>query len=90
MTYREILAAMEGNQRRIKSELQIQASLIYRLGSLIGWAVNDPKNYPSYQKAFPFAEGDSVQKQDWQRMKANIEAYAAERKKRGENNGNND
>jgi len=88
MTYREILAAIEGNQRKVKSELQLHSMLMYRLGSLVGYAVNDPKNYPSYQKAFPF--GEKSEQQGWRRMKANIETYAAEWRRRGEiKNGDN-
>ncbi|MCG7406784.1 hypothetical protein MH117_05080 [Paenibacillus sp. ACRRX] len=101
MTYKEIIAAIQGNQRRMKSEFQIHASLVHRLGNLLGRAVNDPKNYPDISKAFPglFEDDTSLakntpsekvqsQQQDWRRMKANIEAYAAERRKRGEGNNN--
>lgn len=88
MTYKEIIAAIEGNQRRVKSEFQIQATLIYRLGNLVGCAVNDPAKYPTIHKAFPgLFEEPKVKQQNWELMKERIAMYAAERRKRGEKNG---
>lgn len=91
MTYGEILAAIRGNQRRVKSEFQIQATLVHRLGRLIGFSVNEPQKYPSIHDTFPGLFGEEKPKQQhWEVMKDRIAAYAAERKKRGERkNGDN-
>lgn len=86
MTYKEIIAAIQGNQRRVKSELKIHATLTYKLGNLIGVAVNDPSKYPKITEAFPGMFDEPKRQQNWQLMKARIEAYAAERRKRGEKN----
>lgn len=90
MTYKEILAAIQGNHRRVKSELQIQASLIYKLGNLLGVAVNNPAKYPTLNEAFPGMFEEPKRQQNWELMKSRIEAYAAERRKRGEPNVCND
>jgi hypothetical protein len=84
MSYREIIAAIRGNQKRIESETKIQAAIAYRLGHLIGFAVNQPKDYPSIHETYPWLFGAPIQKQqNWEVMKAKVEAYAAERRKRG-------
>ncbi len=91
MTYAEIMAAIEGTQKKTKSEIQIQASLVHKLGSLIGLAVNDPKKYPSTSKdAFPKLFDDLVEdtskQQPWQIMKERLNDYNAYlKRKRGEN-----
>jgi hypothetical protein len=89
MTYAEIKAAIEGNQKRTKQDMQIQANMIHQLGSLIGVAVNEPKKYPRTTKeAFPKLFNDAkppTKQQDWQVMKARIEQYNTYLKqKRGE------
>lgn len=90
MTYGEIITAIEGYQRRFKAEAQLQAGLIYRLGSLVGIAVNDSKKYPrTVSKAFPglFDGMDDGQpkQQDWRVMKERMNAYNEYlRRKRGE------
>ncbi|MDQ0091670.1 hypothetical protein J2T12_005110 [Paenibacillus anaericanus] len=91
MTYKEISAAIEGNQRRLKNEVQTQAALVYKLGNLIGYSVNAPNKYPSIAETFPgLFEEPEIKQQNWQVMKERIEAYAAERRKRGEKlNGDN-
>lgn len=90
MTYAEIMAAIEGNQRKTKLEMQIQASMIHQLGSLVGIAFNDPKKYPSSAKeVFPSLFEEEIEEepkqQDWQVMKERIERYNTYLKqKRGE------
>ncbi|MBU5677913.1 hypothetical protein KQI88_15960 [Alkaliphilus sp. MSJ-5] len=91
MTYSEIIASIEGAQRKAKLEMQFNASLVYKLGSLIGVAVNDPKKYPSTSKeAFPKLFDDLVEdtskQQPWQVMKERLNDYNAYlKRKRGEN-----
>ncbi|WFA10329.1 hypothetical protein [Tissierella sp. Yu-01] len=89
MTYGEVIAAIEGYQRRFKAKLQTQAMFTYKLGELIGIAVNDPKKYPQNTKeAFKqmgiFDEDKEPIKQDWQIMKERMNKYAYLHKKRGE------
>lgn len=90
MTYGEIIAAIEGSQKRFKTEAQLQAGMIYKLGSLVGIAVNDPKKYPAnIQKAFPGlfeSIEDSPTQQNWQIMKERLNAYGDYlKRKRGDN-----
>lgn len=90
MTYGEIIAAIDGYQSRFKAELQTKAMFVYKLGELIGIAVNDPKKYPSnVKKAFAKAwflddVMDEPKKQDWMTMKERMSRYAYLHKKRGE------
>ena len=90
MTYGEIIAAIEGSQRRFKAEAQMQAGLIYRLGSLVGIAVNDPKKYPrTISKAFPGlfdgVDEERPMQQDWRIMKERMNTYSTYlKRKRGE------
>lgn len=92
MTYGEIIAAIEGFQQRFKIEAQLHAGMVYKLGSLIGVSVNDPKKYPkNIQKAFPNLFTDTndeePKQQDWQVMKERISSYNEYLKqKRGETN----
>lgn len=94
MTYGEIMAAIEGYQKRFKSDLQMQAIFTYKLGELIGIAVNDPKKYPgNVKEAFKktrifddIEEGTSKQ-QNWQVIKERVNNYNTYLKqKRGETN----
>lgn len=90
MTYGEIIAAIEGNQRRVKQEIQIQASLLYKLGDLLRFSFNEPNKYPTLQEAFPklFDDTEAInqkpKQQDWRIMKERISAYARYKRKRGE------
>ena len=91
MTYAEIKAAIDGNQKKVKGEMQVQAGIAYQLGSLIGIAFHEPNKYPTIEKAFPKLF-DNIQKipdkqQGWQIMKARVEQYSTYLKqKRGEGN----
>ncbi|MDD3840758.1 MAG: hypothetical protein PHP06_09350 [Clostridia bacterium] len=89
MTYGEIRAAIEGNQKKLKTQMQIKASIAYQLGSLVGIAFNEPEKYPKIEKAFPNLFDDVIdnepRQQSWQIMKARIEQYNTYLKqKRGE------
>ena len=95
MTYAEIITAINANNKKLerdwKENLQAQAIIAYKLGELIGIALNDPKKYPAnVEEAFPKifddikSDGPSKQ-QDWQIMKARIEQYNyLHKQKRGE------
>jgi hypothetical protein len=95
MTYKEILASIEGYQKRQKSELQTKALIAYRqadtLAMLVGIVFGSKQQHPALQDAFPgiFPELEQPRQQSWEIMKARVEAYAAEKRMRGENGGNN-
>lgn len=90
MTYREIMAAIEGAQQRLRARMQESALISYRqanlIASLVGITLGSKQKAPSLQEAFPgiFPELEQQpRQQNWQLMKARIDAYAAERRKRG-------
>jgi hypothetical protein len=94
MTFKEIAAAIKAKQKINKNELKQQAELLHSIATLVGIAVNAPKKYPPFEKAFPKLcepqenENTKEQKpvqQPWEIMKARVNAYAAEaeRRKRG-------
>lgn len=92
MTYKEIKTAIEGNQKKLRQDMQMQAVMTYKLGELIRIAFNDPKKYPSSPKKafkntgiFDDVNEMPTKQQDWQVMKARIEHYnSLRKKKRGE------
>lgn len=91
MTYGEIIAAIEGYQKRFKNNLQIQAMFVYKIGEFVGIAVNEPKKYPknpkeAFKKTGIFDDVEEVEpkKQDWQIMKERVNRYAYLKRKRGE------
>lgn len=95
MTLKEITAAINAKGKINRNELKQQAELLHSIATLIGIAVNDPKKYPAFEKAFPkLAESQqnvtgkpqTPAQQPWEVMKARVSAYAAEaeRRKRGE------
>lgn len=92
MTYKEISITIEAYDKNHKEEIQMQALFTYKLGELIGIAVNDPKKYPNNAKeAFKqmkiFDEDTQNEQQDWQITKERINRYNSYRKmKRGEKN----
>lgn len=89
MTYGEIIAAIKGNQCKIKQEIQIQASLMYKLSDLLRFSFNEPNKFPSLQEAFPNLFDDinisdkKLNQQDWRIMKERISTYAEQKRKRG-------
>ncbi|MFF2449370.1 hypothetical protein ACFVSW_20210 [Neobacillus sp. NPDC058068] len=99
MTYGEIVASITGFNKRQKTEFQMKSIVAYRqadlIASLVSNVLGSKHQPPSIQEAFPgiFPEIEQQPKQqNWQLMKARIEAYAAEKRaaeerKRGENRG---
>lgn len=91
MTYGEIITQIKAYRQKEKVQMQLQAMFIYKLGSLVGIAFNDPKKYPSNVKqAFKemgiFDEDINITKQqDWRIMKERMNRYAYLHRKRGEN-----
>lgn len=101
MTYREILTAIQGNQARLRAaieteqeKLKYQAVIAYRqsdlIAILVGRLFGTKANVPLLHEVFPglFPELERPRQQNWQMMKARIEQYASERRKRGETGGN--
>ncbi|ATP40697.1 hypothetical protein CSE16_11915 [Solibacillus sp. R5-41] len=99
MTYKEILAAIKGKSKRQEAELQYQSIIAYHqanlISHLVGISLGSKQNPQALHEAFPgvFPELEKqaqlqlVKQQNWQIMKARIDAYAAEKRKRGEKNG---
>ncbi|WP_052523743.1 hypothetical protein [Geobacillus kaustophilus] len=94
MTLKEILVAIEAEQKRKLEALRQQAMIAYRqadlIACLVGILLGSKQNPPTLTETFPgiFPELERPRQQNWQLMKARIEAYAAERRKRGEKHGN--
>lgn len=100
MSYGEILAAIKAFQKRQTADLQYQAIISYRQANLISHLVaislGSKQQEKEIQEAFPGifpelekqAQAQLIKQQNWQLMKARIDAYAAEKRKRGESRGN--
>ncbi len=71
MNLEELIRPCEYIWEKQEEELKLQASMDYKLGYLIGWAFNDPKNYPrnvedAYPELFP---RKTVKMPDWLKEK---------------------
>lgn len=92
MTYKEIIVSIRASEKRRRDDLQTRAALAYRQADLIaafvGCVFGSKQRPPSMDEVFPglFPERP---KQDWRLMKARVQAYADDRRKRGDANGNN-
>ena len=93
MTYREILVAIRGSEARRLADLQEQAFIAYRqsdvIATLVGIVLGSKQKAPRIDEAFPgvFPKQEQPKQQIWQLMKARVEEYAAERRRRGEKAG---
>ncbi|MEC1177615.1 hypothetical protein P9B03_03890 [Metasolibacillus meyeri] len=102
MTYAEILAAIKGNAKRQETKLQYESVIAYHqanlISHLVGITLGSKQPLKEIHEAFPGifpelekrAEQQKVKQQNWELMKARIEAYAAEKKKRGGGSYGND
>lgn len=103
MTYAEISTAINAFQEKRKDQLQMDSIIAYHQANQIAHLVSialgskQPQKeiYEAFPKIFPElekqAEVQKIKQQNWQIMKARVEAYAAnmkERRKRGEQHGN--
>ncbi|GGA31700.1 hypothetical protein [Psychrobacillus lasiicapitis] len=100
MTYAEIYTSIKAYQKRKETDLQTQAVISYHqanlLSHLIGIQFGSKQAQKELHEAFPGifpklekqAEQQRIKQQKWQVMKARIDAYAAEKRKRGESRGN--
>lgn len=84
----DILAAINVAGRReqrkaeeIKAELRGQAAMVYKLATLVSIGFNDPKKFPSRERAFPglFEDEESGEAAapQWQRQQAAMTAWVA-------------
>lgn len=100
MTYAEISETIKAFQKRQEVNLQFQAVISYHqanlISHLVGISLGSKQQQKEIQEAFPGIFPDLekqvkaklVKQQKWQLMKARIDAYAAEKRKRGESRGN--
>ena len=100
MTYKEILATVKGHAKKQEVKLQSESIIAYRqahlIAHLVGASLGGKQSSLAIHECFPGifpelekqAEAQQARQQNWQVMKARIDAYAAEKRKRGEMNGN--
>ncbi|WP_438312216.1 hypothetical protein [Sporosarcina sp. FA9] len=100
MTYAEISATMTAYSKQQEVDMRIQSIIAYRqadqIASLVGIMMGNKQAPMAIHEAYPGifpeleqkAEQENMQQQKWQIMKSRIEAYAAEKRKRGERLGN--
>ena len=79
MTVDDIALAAQVKQERDKEFLQTMAWIVYNGAALTGIAVNNAKNFPKLEDAFP-ALFERKEQQDWRVMKERIEAFARAKK----------
>lgn len=105
MTYGEINAAINAYSKNREVELREKAVIAYhqanQIGHIVGIMVGSKQSekaiFEAYPGFFPDLEQKALQEQakaenqqqHWRIMKERIEAYAAEKRKRGERRGNN-
>lgn len=102
MTYVEISTAIRTYQEKQRSQLQMESIIAFhqanQIAHLVGIALGSKQAqkeiYEAYPGIFPDlekqAELQKAKQQNWQIMKARVEAYAVyakEKRKRGEQNG---
>lgn len=107
MTYAEINASIKAYGKQRETDMRIQSIIAYhqanQISLLVGRLVGNKNDVPAIHEAYPSifpemerkAEEQKQQQskqQNWQIMKARVEAYAAnaaEKRKRGERRGDN-
>lgn len=96
MTYAEITATINAYQKRKRTDMQVQAIVAYKqaetTAALVSRIFGGNNKVPTVYEMFPdlFPEQSKPKQQNWQLMKARVEAYAAEKRKRGEMKHGND
>lgn len=76
MSAGEVLEVAEARAKRRREEIEQLATLIWKGGQLISYAVWDAKNYPERAQAFPELFKQEDEKADWQVIKARMLKYA--------------
>lgn len=104
MTFKEISAAINAYSKRTETDMRISAIVAYhqarlishQVGIILGSKAQPQEIFEAFPSFFPHLEKQATlrnqKQQDWRVMKARIDAYAAEKRKRGGEkvNGNND
>ena len=96
MTYAEIVAAVDAYQKRTRTDMQVKAIIAYKqaetTAALVSRILGGNNKVPTIYETFPdwFPEQAQPKQQNWELMKARVEAYAAEKRKRGEMKNGND
>jgi len=75
MTAKDIELATNVHYEKNKEFVKLLAWAVHNGAALVGIAINDPKKYPRLGEAFPHLF-EQEEKQDWQLMKARMEAFA--------------
>lgn len=99
MTYKEISTTIKAYSKRAESDMRISAIISYHqarlishhVGIIVGSKETPKAIYEAFPGMFPHLEKEAAIKaaientkqQDWKLMKDRIDAYAAERRKRG-------
>lgn len=81
MSAGEVEDLISARQKAENERRKWQLQLIWNLGQLDSFAFNDPKKYPTLEKAFPSAFG--MQQTGWTVIKARMSAYANQRTPQG-------
>ena len=91
MSAGEVEDLISARQKAENERRKWQLQLIWNLGQLDSFALNDPKKYPTLEKAFPSVFG--ARQTSWTVIKARMAAYAksknAARRKAGERKNDN-
>ena len=69
------MVILDGADARALRDLRVQQQMAYSTAVLIGCAVNNPKRFPKFQKAFPDARAQRV-RQDPDTIFALMECWA--------------
>lgn len=83
MSIGEVLEVTTALLKRRNEDLKNMATLFWRHGQFVSYAVNDAGSYPDIYKAFPGMFDENENKADWRVIKARMSGYA-EAKKAGE------
>lgn len=78
MSIGEVEQVVNARLKRQQEQTKLQATMLWKLGNLIAFAVHDPKHYLPLHEAFPgLFRAPQEQQTDWRVMKARMTAYSA-------------
>lgn len=76
MSANEVEDLITAKKKAENEQRKWQLQLIWNLGQLDSFAFNDPKKYPTLERAFP-SVFTSHNQTNWQQIKARMMAYAS-------------
>lgn len=76
MSIGEVLEVTTALLKRRNEDLKNMATLFWRHGQFVSYAVNDAGSYPDIYKAFPGMFDENENKADWRVIKARMSGYA--------------